>query len=149
MVVNSLKPLSEITGGNMLALMDVPREHTSRYGVVDPGESTGRGVEVRGLVEKPPADEAPSNHAVIGRYILQPEVFSHLEGQQTGAGGEIQLTDALAKMIGNGPFNGYRFEGTRYDCGDKVGFLEATFAIALDRDDLRDGVLAFLSNRKV
>lgn len=136
-------------GGNMVALMDVPRAHTSRYGVIDPGETEGRCVEVKGLVEKPPADEAPSTHAVIGRYILQPEVFDHLEGQKTGAGGEIQLTDALAKLLGTAPFNGYRFEGTRYDCGDKVGFLEATMAIALERPDLRDGVISFIRRQQV
>jgi UTP--glucose-1-phosphate uridylyltransferase len=125
------------TGGSMVALMDVAPEHTSRYGVVTPGTSSGDLVEIKGLVEKPAPEDAPSCHAVIGRYILQPEVFGHLETHETGAGGEIQLTDALAKMIGNAPMHGFRFEGTRYDCGDKVGYLHANIAVALDRDDLR------------
>ena len=137
----------ESIGGNMIALMDVPQAHTSRYGIVDPGETDGARVDVKGLVEKPPADEAPSTHAVIGRYILQPEVFAHLESRETGAGGEIQLTDALAKMIGPMPFTGYRFDGVRYDCGDKVGFLEATLAFALERPDLREGVVRFMRDQ--
>ena len=126
------------TGGSVIALMDVPHEHTARYGVVDPGESRDNLVEVKGLVEKPDPAQAPSNHAVIGRYILQPDVFSHLESHETGAGGEIQLTDALAKMIGEAPMHGVRFEGTRYDCGDKVGYLHANMAVALDRPDMAD-----------
>ena len=132
------------TGGNMIALMDVPHDHTSRYGIIAPGAVTGRLTEVTGLVEKPKPADAPSNQAVVGRYILQPEVFQHLAGQQKGAGGEIQLTDALARMIGGAPFHGYRFEGTRFDCGDKVGFFEANLAFALERADLRDGVIAFI-----
>ncbi|MEN3952962.1 UTP--glucose-1-phosphate uridylyltransferase GalU [Iodidimonas sp. SYSU 1G8] len=131
-------------GGNMVALMDVPHEHTSRYGIVAPGQVEGRLTEVNGLVEKPKPADAPSDQAVVGRYILQPEVFQHLAGQQKGAGGEIQLTDALARMIGGAPFHGYRFEGTRFDCGDKVGFLEANLAFALEREDLRDGVTSFI-----
>ena len=126
------------TGGSVIALMDVPHEHTARYGVVDPGGSRDNLVEVKGLVEKPDPAQAPSNHAVIGRYILQPDVFSHLESHETGAGGEIQLTDALAKMIGEAPMHGVRFEGTRYDCGDKIGYLHANMAVALDRPDMSD-----------
>ncbi len=125
------------TGGNMIAAMEVPREHTRRYGVVDPGKSEGRMVEVKGLVEKPEPAAAPSTTAVIGRYILQPRVFDYLDQVQRGAGGEIQLTDALAKMIGELPFHGLRFKGERYDCGDKIGFLEANIAFALDRPELR------------
>lgn len=124
-------------GGNMIAAMEVPREHTRRYGVVDPGKSEGRMVEVKGLVEKPEPVAAPSTTAVIGRYILQPRVFDYLDQVQRGAGGEIQLTDALAKMIGEVPFNGLRFKGERYDCGDKIGFLHANIAFALDRSELR------------
>lgn len=131
-------------GGNLIAAMDVPHEHTSRYGIVDPGADDGRLVEVKGLVEKPSPDKAPSNQAVIGRYILQPQVFEHLSSHEKGAGGEIQLTDALAKMIGELPFHGLRFEGTRFDCGDKVGFLHANMALSLDRDDLREGVAEFI-----
>jgi len=126
-------------GGNMVAVMDVAREHTSRYGVVDPKPGAAgddRLVGVRGLVEKPRPAQAPSTLAVIGRYILQPEVFRHLERQQRGAGGEIQLTDALAELIGGAPFHGLRFAGRRFDCGDKVGFLEANIAFALERPDM-------------
>jgi UTP--glucose-1-phosphate uridylyltransferase len=114
--------------------MDVPREHTSRYGVLNPGRVDGRLTEIKGLVEKPKPAEAPSTLSIIGRYILQPAVFDLLADQKPGAGGEIQLTDALALMIGHGPFNGYRFEGTRFDCGDKAGFIEATIAYALQHE---------------
>ena len=107
-----------------------------RYGIIAPGAVSGRLTEVTGLVEKPKPADAPSDQAVVGRYILQPEVFKHLAGQQKGAGGEIQLTDALARMIGGAPFHGYRFEGTRFDCGDKVGFFEANLAFALARPDI-------------
>ena len=131
-------------GGSIVAVMDVPREHTNRYGILDIGATVGSLVEVRGLVEKPDPADAPSTLSVIGRYILQPEVFGHLSGHETGAGGEIQLTDAMAKMIGAAPFHGLRFEGERFDCGDKAGFLEANLAFALDRDDLRDQVLPLL-----
>ena len=133
-------------GGNLVAVMDVPREHTNRYGVLATGREEGRLVEVRGLVEKPKPEEAPSTLSVIGRYILQPQVFDLIADQAPGAGGEVQLTDALARMIGHGPFHGYRFEGRRFDCGDKAGFIEATIAYALKheviggkvRDILRD-----------
>ena len=118
-------------GGNVVAVMDVPREHTSRYGVLRLGAQDGRLVEVKGLVEKPKPEEAPSTLSIIGRYILQPDVFDLIADQKPGAGGEVQLTDALARMIGKGPFHGYRFEGRRFDCGDKAGFVEATLAYAL------------------
>lgn len=133
-------------GGNMVALMEVPREQTSSYGVVKPGDITDRLVEVRGLVEKPKAEDAPSNLAVIGRYILQPKVFEDLARMEKGAGGEIQLTDALARQLGLQPFNGYLFEGKRFDCGNKVGFLEANLAFAMDRADMRDDIMKFLKN---
>ena len=119
-------------GGNLVAVMDVPREHTNRYGMLDVAASDGRLVEVKGLVEKPKPEVAPSTLSIIGRYILQPEVFDLIADQEPGAGGEIQLTDAMARMIGHGPFHGYRFEGKRFDCGDKAGFIEANIAYALD-----------------
>ncbi len=134
------------TGGNMVAVMDVSREHTSRYGIVDPESDNGRLVGVKGMIEKPRPANAPSTLAVIGRYILQPEVFFNLNRQERGAGGEIQLTDALADLIGIMPFHGYRFEGRRFDCGDKVGFLEANIAFALERPDLGDQVREILSS---
>ncbi len=122
--------------GNMIAVMDVPRAHTKRYGIVDPGRDDGRLVQVKGLIEKPAPDQAPSTCAVIGRYILEPSVFRHLDKGTKGAGGEIQLTDALAAMLGSAPFHGLRFEGKRFDCGDKVGFFEANVAFALARPDI-------------
>jgi len=135
----------EQTGGNVVAVMDVPPEHTDRYGVLDPGQQTGDLVEVKGLVEKPDPADAPSTLSVIGRYILLPEVFEHLDQQETGAGGEIQLTDSMAKMIGNHPFHGLRFEGKRFDCGDKVGFQEANIAFAMERPDMKDRLTQILA----
>jgi UTP--glucose-1-phosphate uridylyltransferase len=132
------------TGGNMVAVMDVPRAHTARYGVLDPGASHGRLVEIRGLVEKPKPEEAPSTLSIIGRYILQPQIFDLLGARQRGAGNEIQLTDAMAKLIGSQPFHGFRFEGVRHDCGDKLGFLQANIAFAMERDELRQGLMDYL-----
>jgi UTP--glucose-1-phosphate uridylyltransferase len=129
-----LKQMVEVygrVGGNLVAVMDVPREQTNRYGVLKTGRQDDRRVEVQGLVEKPAPAEAPSTLSVIGRYILQPEIFDLIADQKPGAGGEVQLTDAMARMIGRMPFHGYRFEGKRFDCGDKAGFIEATIAYAL------------------
>lgn len=123
-------------GGNVISVLEVPHEEVSSYGVIDPGASQGALTEVRGLVEKPPVDQAPSNKIVSGRYILQPEVMRVLENQGKGAGGEIQLTDAMARMIGTQPFNAVTFDGRRFDCGSKVGFVEATLALALERADM-------------
>lgn len=136
----------EQVGGNLIAAMDVPREHTSRYGILSPGATQDNLVEVKGLVEKPKVEDAPSTQAVIGRYILQPEIFSYLANQETGAGGEIQLTDAMARMIGEVPFHGVLFDGHRYDCGDKFGFLQANIAYALDRPDMKDDMQNFLND---
>ena len=133
------------TGGNLLAVMEVPPEHTARYGVIDPGETRGRLTEVRGMVEKPKPEVAPSRLAVIGRYVLMPEIFAVLGAQKPGAGGEIQLTDAMAALIGRQPFHGYRFEGRRFDCGDKLGYLEAVVALASARDDLQPGFSEMLA----
>ena len=118
-------------GGNIVGVVDVPREHTNRYGILDVEKDDGRLATVRGLVEKPAPEKAPSTLSVIGRYILQPEVFTYLEEKRAGAGGEIQLTDSMARLIGKQPFHGLRFTGTRYDCGDKIGFIEANAAFAL------------------
>jgi UTP--glucose-1-phosphate uridylyltransferase len=126
----------EETGGNVVAVMDVPREHTSRYGILDIESDDGRLASIRGLVEKPKPEDAPSTLSIIGRYILLPEVFGYLEEKKRGSGGEIQLTDSMARMIGEAPFHGLRFEGTRFDCGDKAGFFEANVAFALARPDL-------------
>jgi UTP--glucose-1-phosphate uridylyltransferase len=118
-------------GGNLVAVMDVPREHTDRYGILKTGGESRGVVEALGLVEKPKPDVAPSTLSIIGRYILQPEVMDHLGSQEPGAGGEIQLTDAMAKMTGRGRFHGLRFKGRRFDCGDKVGWIEANMAYAI------------------
>jgi UTP--glucose-1-phosphate uridylyltransferase len=142
--LGQLLAVYENTGGNVVAVQDVPREHTNRYGVLDVGSDDGRIAEVLDLVEKPEPADAPSTLTVIGRYILMPEVFGLLEGHERGAGGEIQLTDAMAGMIGDKPFHGLRFEGTRFDCGDKAGFFEANLAFALDRDDIGEAVHAML-----
>jgi UTP--glucose-1-phosphate uridylyltransferase len=123
-------------GGNLISVLEVPREEVSSYGVIDPGTSSGALTEVRGLVEKPAVENAPSNKIISGRYILQPEVMRTLDGQEKGAGGEIQLTDAMARMIGLQPFHAVTFAGRRYDCGSKTGFIEATLALALEREDL-------------
>jgi UTP--glucose-1-phosphate uridylyltransferase len=124
-------------GGHMAAVMDVPRDATDRYGILDVIREDGRLVAAKGLVEKPKPEAAPSTLSIIGRYILDPSVFKELDRQEAGAGGEIQLTDAMARTIGRVPFHGYRFEGHRFDCGNKSGFLEANVAFALDRPDLR------------
>ena len=137
------------TGGCMVAAMEVPRDKVSAYGVLDCSEDMGHMVKVQGMVEKPKAEDAPSNLAVIGRYILSPDVFKHLENPETGAGGEIQLTDAIAKEIDSSGVYGYRFNGQRFDCGSKAGFLQATVAFGLARDDLKDDLGAYLDELAV
>ncbi|MCD9146989.1 UTP--glucose-1-phosphate uridylyltransferase GalU [Pseudophaeobacter flagellatus] len=136
----------EETGGNMVAAMEVAPEQTSSYGVLDVAEDHGSVVSVKGMVEKPKASEAPSNLAVIGRYILGPSVLRNLRQMKSGAGGEIQLTDAIAQDIGSDvPVSGFRFQGERFDCGSKAGFLQATVSFALSRPDLRDDLMAHLN----
>lgn len=133
------------SGGNVVAVMDVPREDTAKYGVLDTGRTNGKMVEVKGLVEKPEPAKAPSTLSIIGRYILQPEVFDYLAAFEKGAGGEIQLTDAMAKLIGKQPFNGLRFDGTRYDCGSRIGFIEANIAFSLQDPEIGDQVADFIA----
>ncbi|MGH6719883.1 MAG: UTP--glucose-1-phosphate uridylyltransferase [Alphaproteobacteria bacterium] len=142
--LGQLLEVHERTGGNVVAVMDVPRPETRRYGVLAVGADDGRVAEVTGLVEKPEPAEAPSTLSIIGRYVLLPEVFAHLERQAPTMGDEIQLTDALAGMIGRAPFHGLRFEGTRFDCGTKIGFLKANVAFAMERADLKGELGAFL-----
>ena len=134
-------------GGNMVAVMDVPHEQTGSYGIVTPGADDGRIVQVEGLVEKPDPSSAPSNIAVVGRYIVTPEVFETLAAKEHGAGGEIQLTDALAKQIGKAPFSGVRFSGERFDCGSKLGFLQANVAFGLKNNAMRDQLRDWLGER--
>ncbi|MBF0183503.1 MAG: UTP--glucose-1-phosphate uridylyltransferase GalU [Magnetococcales bacterium] len=135
----------------MVAIMEVEQQETSKYGILDPLDpaatlSTDL-VQAKGLVEKPAPHVAPSRMAIIGRYILHPEIFNLLGRKQTGAGGEIQLTDAMALMMQKHPIYGFRFQGTRYDCGDKVGFQMANLALALEQSDMRARLLPFLSGQ--
>ena len=134
-----LKQLADVyaqTGGVVVAVEEVPPDRTNRYGILDVESDDGRLVAIKGLVEKPDPKDAPSNLSIIGRYVLTAEVIPHLARMERGAGGEVQLTDAMARMIGQVPFHGLRYEGDRFDCGDKIGFLEAQVAFALRRDDL-------------
>ena len=133
-------------GGNIISVLEVPHDKVSSYGVIAPGERDGAVTEVLGLVEKPKAEDAPSNLIISGRYILQPEVMRVLEGQGKGAGGEIQLTDAMAQMIGKQAFHAVTFDGKRYDCGSKVGYIEANLAVALERPDMANEVRAIALN---
>lgn len=133
-------------GGNMVAAMEVPDDKTSSYGILDVKEDMGSVVSVKGMVEKP-EENAPSNLAVIGRYILSPDVMGHLNKIKTGAGGEIQLTDAIAQEIASADnVYGYRFKGQRFDCGSKAGFLQATVAFGLAREDLRGEFQGYLAD---
>lgn len=144
---SALKQMIDVfaeTGGNIVALQDVPRAETRNYGVIDPVDPAASGpvYRAKGIVEKPKPEDAPSTLSVLGRYILQPDVFEHISLQQRGAGGEIQLTDALSRMMATTPLTGVLIDGTRFDCGSKAGFIEANIAFALARDDLRDHVRA-------
>ncbi|MDB5683607.1 MAG: UTP--glucose-phosphate uridylyltransferase [Sphingomonas bacterium] len=132
-------------GGNVIGALEVAPDETDKYGIISPGRRDGRLTEVTALVEKPAQGSAPSNLMIPGRYILQPEVLRILERQEKGAGGEIQLTDAMAQLIGTQPFHGFTFDGQRYDCGDKAGFVQANIALALARDDIGPAVRSFLS----
>jgi UTP--glucose-1-phosphate uridylyltransferase len=123
-------------GGNLVSVLEVPEEEASNYGVIAPGRRSGALTEVLGLVEKPKIEAAPSNLIISGRYILQPEVIRGIDRLAAGAGGEIQLTDAMARMIGSQPFHALTFAGRRFDCGSKVGFVEATLALALDHAEI-------------
>ena len=136
----------EQTGGNMVAAMEVPPAKTSAYGVLDVAEDMGSIVRVKGMVEKPKAEDAPSNLVVIGRYILTPKILNNLNRMKQGAGGEIQLTDAIAEEVASNNVYGFRFRGQRYDCGSKAGFLQATVAFGLARDDLREEFSAYLND---
>jgi UTP--glucose-1-phosphate uridylyltransferase len=134
-------------GGNIVCALEVAPEETRKYGIISPGAVNGKLTEVLGLIEKPAPGTAPSNLMIPGRYILQPEVMRVLENQARGAGNEIQLTDAMAQMIGTQPFHGFRFEGRRFDCGDKAGFITANIALALDRPDIGPAVKDWLDRQ--
>jgi UTP--glucose-1-phosphate uridylyltransferase len=130
-------------GGNIVGALEVADSETDKYGIISPGAIDGRLTEVKALVEKPKQGSAPSNLMIPGRYILQPEVMRILESQEKGAGGEIQLTDAMAQLIGQQPFHGFTFDGERYDCGDKAGYIQANLALALARADIGPSVRNF------
>jgi UTP--glucose-1-phosphate uridylyltransferase len=132
-------------GGNLVAALEVPDSETHKYGVIDPGATNGPLTEIRGMVEKPAPGTAPSNLMLPGRYILQPGVMRALDAQERGSGGEIQLTDAMAKLIGTEPFHAYRLDGERHDCGSAAGFVIANLAVALKRDDVGPAVRAFVA----
>ena len=152
--LRQLLDVYEFYNAPVVALMEVPRDNISAYGVVDaePVAHLGgrdRLFRIRNMVEKPKASEAPSNLAIIGRYVLTPEVFKSLDAVEPGSGGEIQLTDGLKHLLKSRPIYGYRFEGTRYDAGDKLGFLKATVEFALKRYDLGEDFRAYLKNMKL
>ena len=134
-------------GGNIVCAQEVPAERTASYGVITPGTRDGRLTEVKGLVEKPAPEDAPSNLAVVGRYILQPEIMPILGQLGKGAGGEIQLTDGMAALIGSQPFHAVTFDGDRHDCGDKTGFALANLALALADESVAPTLRAFLAER--
>ena len=136
----------EKVGGNVVAALEVPASETHKYGVIDPGQTAGRLTEILGMVEKPEAGTAPSNLMLPGRYILQPDVMRELDAQERGAGGEIQLTDAMARLVGRQPFHAWTFEGARYDCGSASGFVIANLAAALDREDVAPEIRDYLKS---
>ena len=143
-VLSQMVDAFEKTQSSMVAVMKVPKHHTNRYGIVDGTMESDRLINISGLVEKPAPEEAPTNQAIIGRYILTPEIFKLLENTETGAGGEIQITDAMAHLLKTQNIHGYRFEGTRFDCGDKAGFQMANIAYALDNPEIGGDVMAYI-----
>ena len=134
----------DLVGGNIIGVEEVPASETHKYGIIDPERTEGRMSAMKGMVEKPAQGTAPSNMSIAGRYILQPEIFDILESQPRGAGGEIQLTDAMATLMGSQRFTAYQYEGITHDCGDKIGLLKANVALALKRPDLGDAARAAL-----
>ncbi len=142
--LSQLMTMYHETGGNLCLAIDVPPSETKRYGILNVGPSTNGPLPIRGMIEKPEPGSAPSTLAIMGRYILQPQIFDHLSAFETGAGGEIQLTDAMAKLIHKQPFHAVRFDGTRYDCGTKLGFIETNMALALRDPDIGADVAAII-----
>lgn len=138
-----------VGGGVIVAAEEKPLEEVKRYGVIDPGATKGNATEVKGVIEKPDPSKAPSRLCVIGRYILQPQVFNELDRQEKGAGGEIQLTDSMAKLIGRMPFHAVKTDCARYDCGNKEGFLQANIAMGLQRPDIAPALKAYLASLKI
>lgn len=141
-----LDAYTQAGGGNLVAVEEVPLDQTNKYGVLDIAEESGNLVRAQGMVEKPAPEDAPSRLAAIGRYVLQPTIFDELSKHRTGAGGEIQLTDAMMHSLSHTSLHGVRFDGVRYDCGSKIGFLEANLAYALERDDMRERTAALIKS---
>ncbi|GAA0542021.1 UTP--glucose-1-phosphate uridylyltransferase [Rhizomicrobium palustre] len=148
-IAQMVEAYNQVGGGCIVAAEQKTREETKRYGVVDPGAKTGNATEVKALVEKPEPENAPSTLCIIGRYILQPEIFAILDRQERGAGNEIQLTDAMAQLIGTMPFHAVETNCARFDCGDKVGFLHANIAVGLQRPDIAPALKAILKSLEV
>jgi len=144
----ALKQLADVyaeVGGNVIGVESVPESETHKYGIVDPESREGNRIRMKGMVEKPPRGEAPSTLSISGRYILQPEIFDILETQPRGAGGEIQLTDGMARLMGEQAFTAVQYEGVTHDCGDKIGLLKANVALALKRPDLGEAARAAIT----
>ena len=135
---------NDVGGGNVIAVEECDPDKVSSYGVVSVGETKGKAFEVTGMVEKPKPEDAPSNLIITGRYILEPHIFGMLENQEKGAGGEIQITDSMQRLMETRPFHGLKFDGTTYDCGSKIGFLAANVAYGMDRPDLADDLRAMV-----
>ena len=144
LVLQQLMEQYDETGSSVIGVQTVADEVTHRYGIIDPSSAEGRRYQVSNFVEKPAQGTAPSNLAIMGRYILTPEIFEFLETQETGAGGEIQLTDAIQKLNELQEVYAYDFEGTRYDVGEKLGFIQTSIEFALQRDELRGDLLEYL-----
>ena len=144
-VLKQMMEAYEETGGNVIAVEEVPPADVSSYGVIARGEGPDNGFRINGMVEKPKREDAPSNLIISGRYILQPEIFNLLADQPRGAGGEIQITDAMQTLMHNQNFTGVKYQGQSFDCGSKIGFLTANVVYALDRPDIRDGFLEAMS----
>lgn len=144
-----IEAYNRVGGGCVVAAEEKPREETKRYGVIAPGAVKGNAVEVKAVVEKPAPEKAPSTLCIIGRYILQPEIFTELDRQEKGAGGEIQLTDSMARLIGRMPFHAVKTSCARYDCGDKVGFLQANIAVGLSRPDIAPALRTLIKSLQV
>ena len=137
--------ISNYSSGNMLAIMDVNNQDVSSYGIISPGKTLENNMtEILGLIEKPSIDKAPSNMAVVGRYIIEPSVFKELEKQNRGTSNEIQLTDAIANRIGKSHCYGYKFTNDRFDCGSKLGFIQANIKLSIERDDLSEKLKSWL-----
>lgn len=147
-LMQMVKAYNEVGGGAVIAAEERPKTEIHRYGVIDPGASRGNIIEVKGMVEKPPAEKAPSLLRIVGRYILPSSIFSELDKKEKGAGGEIQLTDSMQRLIGRQPFHAVKVEGAWYDCGDKAGFLQANIAVGLSRPDIAPALKKVLSGVK-